>query len=158
MGYPPVSHFLWFKDHAEEAVDLYCSLFSHARKGAIRKYGPGAAFPEGHVMTVDFTLNGVPYTAFNGGTYFQLTEAFSMMVHCKDQEEIDKYYDGLSEGGEEMACGWVRDRYGLSWQVVSIDFMERMQNGEPERCERMMQALLTMKRPDLAKLNEAYFQ
>ena len=151
---------LWFDDQAEEAAKFYCAIFRRSRIVAIARYGK-AGFevhrrPEGSVMVVAFELDGQPFTALNGGPLFKFNEAVSLQVHCDTQEEIDHYWGRLSAGGDERAqqCGWLKDRYGLSWQVVPSRMQELLKDGGA-KADRVMNALLEMKKLDLAALERA---
>ena len=153
-----VSPFLWFDSQAEEAANLYVSIFPNSRITNVARYGggEGSPGPGGSVMTVSFELDGVPVTALNGGPHFKLNEAFSMFVNCADQAEVDYYWDTLTaDGGEEGQCGWLKDKYGLSWQVVPVGWEEILSDPASERCRRATQALYGMKKIDLAALYAA---
>lgn len=153
-----ITPFLWFDDNAEEAVQFYASIFKNSKIGRVARYDEESAAasgrPMGSVMTVDFELDGQQFVALNGGPIFQFTEAISFIVNCETQQEIDYYWEKLSEGGEEVHCGWLKDKFGLSWQVVPTLLAEWMQ--DPERSPRVMQAVLQMKKLDIAKLKQAY--
>ncbi|MFO1519531.1 MAG: VOC family protein [bacterium] len=150
---------LWFDNNAEEAVNFYVSVFKNSKIGKVSRYGKaGFEFhgkPEGSVMTIEFELNGQSFTALNGGPIFKFTEAVSLMVPCESQEEIDHYWGRLTEGGDPKAqqCGWLKDRFGLSWQVVPAQLGEWMKN--PKKSEKVMKALLQMKKLDLGALRQA---
>jgi len=153
---------LWFDKEAEEAARFYCSVFKDSELGAITRYTK-AGFeihkkPEGSVMTVTFYLEGQEFTALNGGPLFKFNEAVSFEVRCKDQAEIDYYSDKLGADGDPKAqqCGWLKDKYGLSWQVVSDDWVEMMVEASPAQRERMMKAMLPMKKFDMAALKRAF--
>ena len=156
-----ITPFLWFDDQAEEAVAFYVSTFENSRVDTVVRYGKEGAEAsgrkEGSVMTIAFQLAGQPFTAINGGPVFHFTEAISFVVHCETQAEIDRYWAKLSEGGDESAqqCGWLRDRYGLSWQIVPIALPELLSDPDPERARRAMQAMLGMKKLDVAALRRA---
>ena len=149
---------LWFDDQAEEAANFYVSLFPNSRVGTIARYGESSSQasgrPAGSVMTVEFVINGQEFLGLNGGPIFKFSEAVSFTVYCDSQEEIDRYWSKLSEGGEESVCGWLKDRFGLSWQIVPSVLREMMKN--PEKSERVMSALLQMKKLDIATLQRAY--
>lgn len=152
---------LWFDKDAEEAVNLYVSLFPNSTIKSISRFGKeGFEFhqmPEGTVMTVDFELNGQKFLALNGGPVFKFTEAVSFIIDCKDQEEVDHYWNGLiADGGEESQCGWCKDKFGLSWQVVPEQFKKLMSSGTPDQSSRVMNAMFQMKKFDIAKLQAAY--
>lgn len=144
----------WFEGNAEEAVNFYTSLFPDSRIVATSHYGDGAPLPAGTVMTIHFELQGRSFMAINGGPQFQLTPAISMMASCETQEEIDDLWDRLSAGGEKQQCGWLRDRFGLSWQVVPSILPELM-TGDAKRSSRVMQALWGMVKLDIEALKKA---
>jgi predicted 3-demethylubiquinone-9 3-methyltransferase (glyoxalase superfamily) len=150
-----ISPFLWFDNQAEEAANLYTSLFPNSKIKRVSRYGDAGPGPKGTVMTVDFELDGQEFIALNGGPLFKFTEAISFVVHCKTQEEVDDYWEKLSAGGEKSQCGWLKDRYGLSWQIVPDALMELMADKDPAKTQRVMQAMLQMKKMDIAKLKEA---
>jgi len=151
---------LWFDDKGEEAARFYTSIFKNSKIGTIARYGDAASNaagrPKGSVMTVAFTLNGQEFLALNGGPLFKFSEAISFMVSCENQKEIDEYWGKLSEGGEEGPCGWLKDKYGLSWQIVPAALDEWMK--DPKAAERVMAAVLKMKKLDINTLKEAYEQ
>lgn len=144
---------LWFDANAEEAVGFYTSLFSDAGIGSKSYYGEDQYGQPGSVMTISFRLFGQEFIALNGGPGFRFNESVSFMVHCNDQEEIDRYWDALSAGGETSRCGWLKDRFGLSWQIVPKKLGEWM--GDPARAEKVMKALMKMDKLDLATLERA---
>lgn len=139
---------LWFDGQAEQAAEHYTSIFPNSSIGAVTRYGPDspAGQAEGTIMTVDFTLDGRPYTGLNGGPQFPHSEAISFQIMCVDQAEIDHYWERLTEGGEESVCGWLKDRFGVSWQVVPVDWMEIFNSPDRERAQRGFQAILGMKK------------
>jgi len=147
---------LWFDHQAEEAARFYVSLFKNSTIGAINHYGEGAPMPKGTVLTVRFQLDGQEYLALNGGPIFKFTEAVSFIVNCETQEEVDRMWDKLSEGGQVQQCGWLKDKFGLSWQIVPTALGKMLSDPEPGRTARVMKALLQMKKLDLKKLEEAY--
>jgi predicted 3-demethylubiquinone-9 3-methyltransferase (glyoxalase superfamily) len=147
---------LWFDTQGEEAARFYVSLFPGSRVGSITHYTGAGPGPEGSVMTVEFELLGQKFLALNGGPANKLSEAFSLMIPCADQDEVDYYWDRLADGGTEDACGWVKDRYGLSWQVVPTVFMEMITDPDPEKVRRVTAAMFTMSKFDIAALQEAY--
>lgn len=152
-----IEPFLWFDDNAEEAINKYVSLFDNSKIVSVTRYGKEGPGPEGSVMTVSFELNGLRLAAINGGPHFKFTEAISLVVHCKDQAEIDKYWNALLEGGgKEQMCGWLKDKYGLSWQIVPNALLELLQSGEKEKTSRMMQAMMKMVKLDIQALTDAY--
>lgn len=157
-----ITPFLWFDDQAEEAVNFYVSIFKDAAIGDIARYGEEGAQvsgrPKGSVMTVEFRIHGQEFIALNGGPHFKFTEAVSFVVNCETQEEVDRLWDKLSEGGEKSQCGWLKDKYGLSWQIVPTVLGEMMQDKNPEKAGRVMKAMLQMKKLDIKTLKEAYEQ
>jgi predicted 3-demethylubiquinone-9 3-methyltransferase (glyoxalase superfamily) len=149
---------LWFDGQAEEAAQLYISVFPNSSIGEITRYGPDMPPPmaEGDVLTVSFTLDGQEYVGLNGGPQFTFSEAISFQIMCKDQEEVDHYWDRLTEaGGEEGPCGWLKDRFGVSWQVVPIEMMSLLSDPDPGRAQRATQAMLQMRRIDIAEIRRA---
>ncbi|MCW2777930.1 MAG: hypothetical protein JWN17_1655 [Frankiales bacterium] len=147
---------LWFDGDAEQAADFYVSVFPNSRVASATRYPEGAPGPAGTVMAVEFELDGQRFTGINGGPQFPFTEAVSFQVVCQDQDEIDRYWAALtSEGGSEGPCGWCKDRYGLSWQVVPDGMDEMFDHGDPARAQRAMQAMLTMSKIDLKAMREA---
>ena len=153
---PKIQPFLWFDTQAEEAATLYVSIFKNSRIGKTTRYGAGGAGPAGQVMTVEFEIDGQPVTALNGGTYFKLTEAFSFAVSCDDQAEVDRYWAALTaNGGEESRCGWLKDRFGLSWQIVPTALPRLLGDPDPARAQRVTAAMMTMKKLDVAALEAA---
>ncbi len=153
-----ITPFLWFDDQAEEAARFYTSLFNNSKIASISRYGDGAPRPKGQVMTVSFQLDGQDFTALNGGPEYKFTEAISLYVDCKTQEEVDELWEKLSEGGEEGPCGWLKDKYGLSWQIVPTILTELLNDHDAEKSKRVMQAMLQMTKIDIAKLKQAYEQ
>lgn len=151
---------LWFDGQAEEAANYYTSIFRNSKILKIARFGEAGSGasgqPPGTVMTVLFRLEGQEYLALNGGPSFRFSEAVSFIVHCRTQKEIDYYWEKLSEGGEEGQCGWLKDRYGLSWQIVPARLGELMQDRDPEKANRVMQAMLAMKKIDITILKQAY--
>jgi predicted 3-demethylubiquinone-9 3-methyltransferase (glyoxalase superfamily) len=146
---------LWFDTEAEEAAEHYTSIFDNSRIVNVMRYPEGAPREAGMVMTVEFELDGQRFVGINGGPEFKFDEAVSFEVHCEDQEEVDYYWERLTEGGEEGPCGWVKDRYGLSWQVVPAGMEELFSDPDPKRAERAMQAMLGMRKLDIAELRRA---
>ena len=157
-----ITPFLWFNDNAEKAVNYYVSIFNNSKVGAITTYAEEAAkasgMPEGAVMTIAFQLDGQDFTALNGGPHFKFTEAVSFVVNCETQEEVDRFWDKLTEGGEEVQCGWLKDKFGLSWQIVPKVLTEMLADEDAERAKRVMRAMLQMKKIDIEKLKRAYEQ
>lgn len=146
---------LWFDTDAEEAANFYVSVFRDARIVTVTHYTPAGPRPAGMVMTVEFVLDGQHFVAINGGPQFTFDEAVSFQVDCETQEEIDYYWDRFSDGGQEGPCGWVKDRYGLSWQVVPRGMDALFADPDPTRAERAMKAMLAMRKFDIAALNAA---
>jgi predicted 3-demethylubiquinone-9 3-methyltransferase (glyoxalase superfamily) len=147
---------LWFDGQAEEAARFYTSIFKNSKMGKITYCGEGGPGPKGSVLTVRFKLDGQNFLALNGGPQFKFTEAISLMVNCKTQKEIDRMWEKLSEGGQEVQCGWIKDRYGLSWQIVPAALSKMMTDPDPERSTRVLKALLDMKKLDLKELKRVY--
>ena len=155
-----ITPFLWFDDDAEEAVKFYVSIFKNSKIGRMTRYGEEGAKvsgrPEGTVMTIAFQLEGQAFAALNGGPHFKFTEAISLVVNCKTQKEVDELWEKLSEGGEEGQCGWLKDKYGLSWQIVPTVLSKMLQDKDPKKSERVMQALIQMRKFDIKRLKQAY--
>lgn len=153
---------LWFDTQAEQAAELYTSIFKNSKIGRITHHGKGKdihGIPEGTVMTVEFQLDGQKFVALNGGPYFKFTEAISFIVNCEDQDELDYFWEKLSEGGDEEAqnCGWLKDKYGVSWQIIPSNLTEMISDPDPEKSERVMKALLqTESKIDIKALMQAY--
>ena len=148
---------LWFDTQAEEAARFYCSIFKKSKLGKIARYPEGGPGVPGSVMTVEFKLEGQDYVALNGGPHFKFTEAVSLTVNCKDQKEIDYYWDKLLEGGGKPSqCGWLKDKFGLSWQVVPVVLQEMLHDADKKKANRVMNVMLQMHKLDIAKLQEAY--
>ena len=156
-----ITPFLWFDNQAEEAANFYTSIFKNSKVLATVRYteeaSQAAGRPAGSVMVVDFELEGQRFTALNGGPHFKFNEAISFVVHCQSQEEVDYYWDRLSQGGDAAAqqCGWLKDRFGLSWQVVPDRVTELLTDRDPERARRAMAAVLKMKKIDIAEVERA---
>jgi predicted 3-demethylubiquinone-9 3-methyltransferase (glyoxalase superfamily) len=153
---PKITPFLWFDTQAEAAANFYVSTFKNSRIVAITRYGETAPGPKGSVMTVDFELDGQGFTALNGGPEFKFTEAISFTVHCQTQEQVDECWEKLSAGGQQVECGWLKDKYGLSWQIVPTVLIEMLRDPDPQKSGRVMQAVLKMKKLDIAALKKAY--
>jgi len=153
-----ITPFLWFNTNAEEAVAFYMSVFKDAKLLKTTRYTEAGPGPAGSLMTAVFELQGQQFIALNGGPAFQFTEAISFVVNCEGQDEIDELWEKLSEGGEKDRCGWVKDRFGLWWQVVPATLGELMSGSDAERTKRVMQAMLKMSKLDLRLLEEAYNQ
>ncbi|WP_431781493.1 VOC family protein [Streptomyces chumphonensis] len=152
---PRITPNLWFDTQGEEAAAFYCSVFPNSRITHVAHYGEAGPRPAGTVLTVDFELDGQRYVALNGGPEFTFDEAVSLSIDCADQDEVDHYWTKLSEGGEEGPCGWLKDRYGLSWQVVPRRLEELLADPDAARADRAMKAMLGMKKLDVAALEAA---
>jgi predicted 3-demethylubiquinone-9 3-methyltransferase (glyoxalase superfamily) len=150
-----ISTFLWFDNNAEEAVNFYVSVFKNSKILSTSQYGESGPGPKGSIMTIGFQLEGQEYTALNGGPDFKFNEALSLVVHCQSQDEVDYYWEKLSEGGEKVQCGWLKDKFGLSWQIVPDVLMDFLQEGDNQKSERVMKALMQMKKLDIEGLNRA---
>jgi predicted 3-demethylubiquinone-9 3-methyltransferase (glyoxalase superfamily) len=146
---------LWFDGQAEQAAEHYTAIFPNSTILGVTRYGPGAPQPEGSVLTVEFSLDGQRYVGLNGGPQFTFNEAISFQILCTDQEEVDHYWQRLSEGGEEGPCGWLKDKFGVSWQVVPAVLTELIQDDDPGRAHRVMQALFGMGKIDIGELRRA---
>jgi predicted 3-demethylubiquinone-9 3-methyltransferase (glyoxalase superfamily) len=146
---------LWFDDQGEEAAELYTSIFPNSRILEVTRYGPAGPRPEGTVMTVSFELDGREFLALNGGPQYGFTEAISFQIACSDQAQVDHYWTKLSEGGEEGPCGWLKDRFGLSWQVVPTVLPELLGDPDREKSQRVMEAMLGMKKLEIGELEAA---
>ena len=155
-----ITPFLWFDNQAEEAVNFYVSVFKNSKVGNITRYDKEVAKAsgrlEGSVMTIDFRLEGQDFIALNGGPQFKFTEAISFSVDCKTQEEVDELWAKLTKGEEEGPCGWLKDKFGLSWQIVPTILTEMLQDKDPKKAERVMQAMLQMKKLDIEAFKRAY--
>jgi predicted 3-demethylubiquinone-9 3-methyltransferase (glyoxalase superfamily) len=153
-----ITPFLWFDDNAEEAMNFYVSVFKNSEVLSVSRYGDAGPGPAGTVMTATFRLDGQEFTALNGGPQFTFTEAVSFLIECETQADVDHYWDKLSAGGEPGPCGWLKDRFGLSWQVNPSILTKLLQDEDPVKANRVMQAMLQMSKIDIAKLQEAYAQ
>ncbi|MFZ2634537.1 MAG: VOC family protein [Desulfosalsimonadaceae bacterium] len=151
-----ITPFLWFNDQAEEAVNFYTSIFKNSKILNVARYGEAGPGPKGSVMTVVFQLNDQEFIALNGGPLFKFTEAISFVVNCETQEEVDDLWEKLSVGGEKSECGWLKDKYGLSWQIVPTVLGELLSDPDPEKSQRVMKAMLQMKKIDIKTLQQAY--
>jgi predicted 3-demethylubiquinone-9 3-methyltransferase (glyoxalase superfamily) len=156
-----ITPFLWFDDQAEEAAKFYTSVFENSKVGKIIRYDEAAAKaasrPVGSVLTIEFDLEGQKFTALNGGPVFKFNESISFVVNCDKQEEVDYFWEKLSaDGGQESECGWLKDKFGVSWQVVPTVLIEMLQDKDSEKSERVMKAMLQMQKIDIKKLNAAY--
>jgi predicted 3-demethylubiquinone-9 3-methyltransferase (glyoxalase superfamily) len=150
-----ITTFLTFNDQAEEAANWYTSIFKNSKIGRITRYGEGAPIPAGTVMTITFELDGQTFMALNGGPHFTFAEGISLFVNCETQEEVDAFWEKLSEGGEPGPCGWLKDKFGLSWQIVPSALNKLLQSNDPEKAKRVMNALMKMGKIDIAALEQA---
>ena len=150
-----ITPFLWFDNQAEEAVNFYTSIFKNSKKGSIARYGEGGPGPKGSVMTASFELDGQEFVALNGGPIFKFTEAVSFVVNCETQKEVDYYWEKLLEGGKPSQCGWLKDKFGLSWQIVPTELPKLLQNKDPEKSKRVMGAMMKMVKIDIEVLRNA---
>ena len=154
-----ITPFLWFDTQAEEAVNLYTSIFKNSRILSVSPYGEGMPGEAGKVMTINFQIEGQDFIALNGGPVFQFNESISFMVSCESQEEVDKLWEKLTaDGGEEGQCGWLKDKFGVSWQIVPTRLYDLINGPDPVRAQRATQAMLQMKKLDVAALERAYDQ
>ncbi len=151
-----ITPFLWFNDNAEEAAKFYVSIFKNSKITHVTRYSDAGPGPKGSVMTVVFQLAGQEFIALNGGPHFTFTEAISFVVNCETQAELDELWKKLSQGGQEVQCGWLKDKYGLSWQIVPTVLGKMMTEGTPEQSQRVMQAVFQMKKLDIKTLQQAY--
>jgi len=161
MAIKGITSCLWFDKEAEEAAKLYCSVFKNSKIGKVTRYGKEGTEihgqPEGKVMTVDFELEGNKFVALNGGPMFKFSEAISFQIHCETQDEIDYYWSKLTaDGGKESQCGWLKDKFGLSWQVTPVALIEMLTGGDAAGAQRVTKTFLQMKKFDLAALKRAY--
>jgi predicted 3-demethylubiquinone-9 3-methyltransferase (glyoxalase superfamily) len=150
-----ITTFLWFDNNAEEAANFYCSVFKNSKVGDVSRYGDAGPGPKGTVMTIDFEIDGQQFTALNGGPQFKFTEAISLVVHCDTQEEIDYYWEKLSEGGQKVECGWLKDKYGLAWQIVPDLLLELIKDKNQQKVDRVMKAMMQMKKLEIEGLKKA---
>ena len=151
-----ITPFLWFDSQAEEAANLYVSIFKNSRILSVTRYGDAGPLPKGSVMTVSFELDGEPFVALNGGPVFKFTEAISFFVNCESQEEVDHFWEKLSVGGKESRCGWLKDKFGLSWQIVPTALPRMLQDPDAAKSKRVMEAMLKMSKLDIGLLQRAY--
>jgi predicted 3-demethylubiquinone-9 3-methyltransferase (glyoxalase superfamily) len=152
---PRITPWLWFDTEAEEAAEFYCSIFPNSKITEVSHYPEGGPREAGLAMTVSFVLDGQEFVGLNGGPEFKFTEAISLLINCADQAEVDYYWEKLTDGGQEVQCGWLKDRYGLAWQVVPAGFVEIVSDPDPARAQRAMQAMMGMKKLDLVALQAA---
>lgn len=155
---PKITPFLWFDGAAEDAMNLYVSTFKNSKVNGISRYGDAGPGPKGTVMTANFELDGQEFVALNGGPQYKFTPAISFVIKCQTQQEVDEFWDKLSAGGQEQACGWLTDRYGVSWQVIPTILMELLGDKDPRKSQSVMQAMLQMKKIDISALKKAHEQ
>jgi predicted 3-demethylubiquinone-9 3-methyltransferase (glyoxalase superfamily) len=153
---PKITPFLWFDHEAEQAAAFYSSIFPNSKIIKVIRYGEAGPGPVGSAMTVEFELEGQPFVALNGGPHFKFTEAISFVVNCQTQEEVDEYWEKLSAGGTVIECGWLKDKFGLSWQIVPTLLPELLGDPNPQKTQRVMKAMLAMKKLDISALKQAY--
>jgi predicted 3-demethylubiquinone-9 3-methyltransferase (glyoxalase superfamily) len=153
-----ITPFLWFDGKAEEAANFYVSIFKNSKIGSVSRYGEGGPGPKGTVMGVTFQLEGQEFFALNGGPQFTFTPAISLFVKCQTQQEVDELWDRLSAGGEKQRCGWLKDKYGVSWQIIPSVLGEMLADKDGEKSKRVMQAMLQMGKIDIGGLKQAYGQ
>ena len=151
-----ITPFLWFDNNAEEAMKFYTSIFENSKVGRVTRYGDAGPGPKGSVMTAEFELNGQQFVALNGGPVFKFTEAISFVVNCESQQEVDYFWEKLTAGGQEVECGWLKDKFGLSWQIVPTILPKLLSDPDPAKSQRAMKAMLKMKKIDIAGLQRAY--
>jgi predicted 3-demethylubiquinone-9 3-methyltransferase (glyoxalase superfamily) len=151
-----IAPFLWFNDKAEEAMNFYLSIFKNSKVLGVSRYGEGGPGPKGTVMVAKFQIEGQEFHALNGGPHFTFSEAISFLINCETQQEVDELWEKLSEGGQKSRCGWLKDKYGVSWQVVPTILGELMQGKDPEKSKRVMHAMLQMDKLDIEGLKRAY--
>jgi len=152
-----ITPFLWFDDKAEEAMNFYVSIFKNSKVGSVTRYGDAGPGPKGTVMSATFQLDGQDFFALNGGPLFKFTEAISFFVNCDTQEEVDELWEKLmAGGGSPQRCGWLKDKYGLSWQIIPKALGEMLGDKDPQKSQRVMQAMLQMNKIDIQRLKEAY--
>jgi predicted 3-demethylubiquinone-9 3-methyltransferase (glyoxalase superfamily) len=150
-----ITPFLWFDHQAEEAARFYTSIFPNSKINKVTRYNEAGPGPAGSVMTVEFQLEGQSFVALNGGPHFKFTEAISFVVNCETQDEVDNYWEKLSADGAEVQCGWLKDKYGLSWQVVPTALIKLLSDPDPEKAKRVMKVMFMMKKLDIRALEQA---
>ena len=155
-GVQKITTFLWFDDKAEEAMNFYVSIFKNSKIISVSRYGEAGPGPKGSVMLATFQIEGQQFHALNGGPLFKFTEAISLYVECNSQQEVDVLWEKLSAGGQPGRCGWLKDKYGLSWQIIPKAMGEMMRDKDPEKAKRVTEAMLTMNKIDIAVLEQAY--
>ena len=155
---PRITPFITFSDQAEEAVNFYVSLFKNSKIVSMNRYGEGAPMPAGTVMSATFVLDGQEYMALNGGPHFTFTEGFSLFVSCETQAEVDELWEKLSAGGEKGQCGWLKDKFGMSWQIIPTALGQMLGDKDPQKAQNVIQAMMQMTKIDIAALRRAYEQ
>ena len=155
---PKITPFLWFDDQAEEAMKFYTSIFKNSKVGKVSRYGEAGPGPKGSVMSATFELEGQEFMALNGGPQFKFTPAISFFVHCATQQECDELWEKLSAGGKTERCGWLKDKFGLSWQIIPKELGEMLGDPDPKKSQRVMKAMLQMDKIDTKRLKQAYAQ
>jgi predicted 3-demethylubiquinone-9 3-methyltransferase (glyoxalase superfamily) len=153
-----ITPFLWFNNQAEKAMNFYTSIFKNSKKLKITHYGDGGPMPKGTVMTVSFVIDGQEFSGINGGPMFKFSEAISLVVNCESQEEIDYYWEKLSEGGQVQQCGWLKDKFGLSWQIFPVVLADMLADKDRAKSQRVMAEVMQMIKLDIATLKQAYQQ
>lgn len=153
-----ITPYLWFEDQAEEAVNFYTSIFKNSKVLNVSRYGEAGPGPAGSVMTATFELDGQEFMALNGGPQYKFTEAISFLVNCRTQKEVDELWEKLSDGGEEGPCGWLKDKFGVSWQIIPTALGEMLSDPNPSKAQRVMEAMLKMKKIEIPVLQQAYAQ
>lgn len=151
-----ITPFLWFNDNAEEAIEFYVSVFPNARKGEVRRFGPGLHMPEGSFLTGEFEIAGQKLIAMNGGPHYSFTPAISLAVDCASQEEVDTLWEKLGDGGTPLACGWITDRFGVTWQIVPGEIFDLIYGPDAEAAQRATQCMLGMVKLDIEEIRKAY--
>jgi len=151
-----ITPFLWFDHQAEEAMNFYTSIFKNSKKGQVSRYGEGAPVPKGTVMTAQFGIEGQPFIALNGGPHYKPTPAISFLVDCKTQEEVDHLWSSLSDGGQPLQCGWITDKFGITWQIIPSILTELMSDKDPQKSQRVVKAMMHMVKIDIEGLKRAY--
>ncbi|PQV64131.1 Glyoxalase superfamily enzyme [Abditibacterium utsteinense] len=151
-----ITPFLWFDHQAEEAMHFYCSIFPNSKAEAVKSYGEGAPVAAGNITSVTFELEGQPFIAFNGGPHMTFSPAISFFVDCQTQQEVDELWEKLSAGGEQLQCGWLRDKFGVTWQIIPTALGEMLQNPDKQKSQKVLEAMLQMHKIDLEKLRQAF--
>jgi predicted 3-demethylubiquinone-9 3-methyltransferase (glyoxalase superfamily) len=153
---PKITPYLWFDNNAEEAIQFYSSIFKNSKTVNVSRYGEGGPLPKGTLMSATFEVEGQQFMALNGGPHFKFNEAISFFVNCETQEEVDELWEKLSEGGEEGRCGWLKDKYGLSWQIIPSILGKLMQDEDAGKAKKVMEAMFKMDKIDIKALKQAY--